>query len=255
MTNFHQCVLIILSASILLMASSPILFSQTTISIDQMGQSYSNLDGVIVDEYENIDVSNCKMIQFACDYEFDPGWVGAGNHETSDECPGDCAGNPYNPSAGGCEFCWDFMYFEFYLNGQLVDENLIGEAGTFDDEQAGTYISPSFYTNNPSFADIVIRNQNWAATEINSFSNLAIICYTDPITNIFISAGTDLWNDPNNWSLNIVPDICHHVIIPGNETVKLLSNEIGICYSLDVDANADFDVFQGADFHVVTEQD
>ena len=176
---------------------------QTIIDVDITGQSYTNIDDnfgtPVVDDYVDIDISQCSSISFSVDYNFNLSWEGSGNMEMSSEC-GACAGDPTDPQASGCTNCWDFMWMQFFIGGNEVDDELIGEAGTTDAEQFGTYTSPVFCTDGEEFAGITISNQNWAASETNSFSNVIILCWEgvpDIIANDPICGSADLDLDGN----------------------------------------------------------
>ncbi len=161
-------------------SSLVICFSQTNIDVDLAGQSYTNIDDnfgtPVVDTYSGIDISECSSIQFSVDYSFNLAWEGSGNMEMSDECGG-CTGDPTDPVGGGCNNCWDFMWMQFFIDGNEVDSELIGESGTTDAEQNGNYTTSIFCTQGITEAEIIISNQNWAATETNSFSNVIIVCW------------------------------------------------------------------------------
>lgn len=152
------------------------LTAQTNIDVDIPGQSHNDISGLIVDDYIGIDISACSSISFSVSYEFSLPWEGSGNMEISDDCSG-CSGDPNNPIAGGCNNCWDFMWMQFFIDGSEVDMELIGESGTTDLEQSGTYTSPIFCVDGAADAEITITNQNWASDETNAFSNVIIICY------------------------------------------------------------------------------
>ncbi|NNK89765.1 MAG: hypothetical protein HKO89_04090, partial [Saprospiraceae bacterium] len=182
--------------------------AQSPINVDLAGQSYTNIDGAIVDDYSDIDISNCSSISFSVDYNFSLAWEGSGNMEISTEC-GACAGDPTDGQSGDCGTCWDFMWMQFFIGGNQEDEELIGEAGTTDAEQSGTYTSPIFCTDGEEFADIIITNQNWAATETNTFSSVIIMCWEgtpDIITNDPICGSDNLDLDGNVGDPSVVTD-------------------------------------------------
>ena len=60
------------------------------------------------------------------------------------------------------------------------------------------------------------------------------------------------WMNPNNWSLNLIPEICHDVIIPSGKTVRINANENGICFTLFMHSSAVFDVDTNGGLEVVT---
>lgn len=195
--------------AILILFLSPFPMSgQTVINVDIAGQSYTNIDGSIVDLYSDIDISNCSSISFSVDYNFSLPWEGSGNMEISTDCTG-CAGDPSDPQSTGCDGCWDFLWMQFSIGGSQVDEELIGESGTTDAEQFGTYTSPVFCTDGEEFASIEITNQNWASDETNNFSSVIILCWEgvpDIITNDPICGSDDLDLDGNVGNSSDVTD-------------------------------------------------
>ncbi|NNE27671.1 MAG: hypothetical protein HKN09_12575, partial [Saprospiraceae bacterium] len=152
------------------------LYGQTPIVVEAGPVNQNNTDGPVENSYLAIDISNCTSIQFSVDYSFNLSWEGSGNMEYLDECGG-CAGDLSDPTAGGCDNCWDFMWMQFFIDGNEEDAEVIGDSGTTDAEQFGTYTSPIFCTDGALDADIIITNQNWAATETNTFSNVTILCW------------------------------------------------------------------------------
>lgn len=159
--------------------SSP-LNGQTEILRDG-GASYNDSDGPTSDVYGPVDVSNCSSVRFEVNYSFSLPWSGSGNMESSDECSfnGGCAGDPSMPNAGGCEFCWDFLWSQFLLDGAASGSDLIGGTGTNDSDQSGT-ITFSTCTNGASTASVDITTQTWAGNETVTFGPVVIICY-DPV--------------------------------------------------------------------------
>lgn len=73
------------------------------------------------------------------------------------------------------------------------------------------------------------------------------------IENIFVG-NNDLWMDPQNWSLNEIPDVCHDITIPAGKSVKIYNGETGICYTLNVLNSADLLVEPGAQFSAVVSE-
>ena len=87
------------------------------------------------------------------------------------------------------------MWMQFFIEGSEVDSEVIGDSGTTDAEQFGNYTSPVFCTDGATEAEISITNQNWAAGETNTFSNVTILCwegFPDIITNDPICGNDDL---------------------------------------------------------------
>ena len=199
-----------------LLALSVFLVSQTTIVVEAGPISYTNLDGFTDDPY-SADISACTSIQFSIDYEFSEFWQGSDNMESSDEC-GACVGDPDDSLVGDCFNCWDFMWMQFSIGGSVEDEELIGEPGTTDSERMGTYLSPIFCTDGETSAEIDIRNQNFAADETNTYSNVVIYCWegkpnfavNNPVCgnlNLLGSAGDESIVDSWEWTSDMGANI------------------------------------------------
>lgn len=139
------------------------------------GNSYTNIDTDIEDNY-SINVSDCSSIRFSMDFSFSLPWTGSPRMENSSICTafGGCAGDPFMPNSGGCDNCWDFMYIELALDGIVIESELIGY---IDEMRQSGSISWTVCTDAASTASIRIINQNWAADETNTFSNLQIECW------------------------------------------------------------------------------
>lgn len=227
---------------------------QSTIVIDSTGKSHNNIDGVIMDVYDQIDISDCNKVELLCDFSFSQPWEGNANLEYSDECEpyGGCLGDPDFPELDGCAYCWDFMRIKLFIDNVQVFEDLIGETGTTDSEQNGVFDSDILCSSTNSTARIEISNQNWAGAEVNSFSNLILLCYSDVESNVYNDQGSGLWTDPANWSLGIIPTSCNHVIIPPFNTATIQSNESGICFTIDVSSNAELIIQDGGLINVIT---
>jgi len=122
--------------------------------------------------------------------------------ETSEECLGSdpCLGDPNNPTMGDCMSCWDFMRVELFVDNIKITEELIGENGTTDIEQNGSFLSPTFYTENNQNAELKISNLNWASDETNEYSNVYLLCYTNECTGTStteLEIGSDIFIYPN----------------------------------------------------------
>ncbi len=59
------------------------------------------------------------------------------------------------------------------------------------------------------------------------------------------------WHDPMNWDLGIVPEVCHHVIIPATQNVIILPNALGVGRTLCVNLNASLDVPDTAELEII----
>ncbi len=162
---------------------SYISFAQTTILDDPTGASYTDIDGTlganpVVDNYD-LDISDCTSIEVSIDYSFSLPWEGSGNMETPDEC-GACSGDPNDPLEAPCENCWDFMWMQIFVDGTEECSELIGDVGTTDAEQSGTWNPSPKCVNGASDADFTITNQNWSGTppvETNTFTNVLVLCW------------------------------------------------------------------------------
>jgi len=80
-----------------------------------------------------------------------------------------------------------------------------------------------------------------------------VVLYPNQIVDNFFLGNSTLWNNPNNWSIGLVPTKCNNVIIPAGNTVELLSGQAGICNTILVDPNATFIVHPNATFDAVAE--
>ncbi len=170
-------------------------FGQRTIILESGPIEYQEIDGVVVDEYPlDLADNNCSSVSFSVDFGFSQDWIGTGNMESCDECIG-CPCDPSDPSAAGCNpsnGCWDFMWIEFLLDGNTIDEKLIGGPVCLD--QFGTALSGPYCTDGADEVAIRITNQNWTAAEINIFENVEVDCWGEPTidTNSPICEGQDL---------------------------------------------------------------
>lgn len=71
---------------------------------------------------------------------------------------------------------------------------------------------------NPSTCDCTHIPNN-LPTDVNTFTGLA---------------NSNNWNDALNWSLGVVPSLCHHVDIPNGFDVIIYSGDSGICHTMHV---------------------
>lgn len=159
--------------------------AQVVLYDDPAGESYTNIDGDVTDVTTTVDITNCSSVEFSISYEFPAGWEGSGNMESADECCIDCDGDPANPQQLAClqNFtctgnvgCWDFMWIQFMVDGDPVTEELIGEEGTTNIDNSGSF-AYIFCRTDEEEAHIEITNQNWAASETNIYTNVSIICW------------------------------------------------------------------------------
>ncbi|MEO1410185.1 MAG: gliding motility-associated C-terminal domain-containing protein [Bacteroidota bacterium] len=195
------------------------LIGQTTLLSDP-GASYLDSNGPTGPDVYSVDVSSCTSISFSVDYSFTLPWEGNGNMEYCNEMNGPtpvcftgggCACDPTMPTAGGCNFCWDFLWIRFNLDGTTVGGDLIGDANTTNAEQNGTISLGPICTDGASTGDITAVTQTWSVNEGVTFTNLVILCWEAAPTvntNAPICSGQTLSlngsvNDPSvvqNWS-------------------------------------------------------
>lgn len=120
-----------------------------------------------------IDVSNCKRIIFSMDYQSSLPWPGSGNMELCSECAG-CLCNPYAGGVGGCFNCWDFIYVELILDGNVVYTEMVGTSNT---SQTYTFSYDQCQSQIYNNAEIKVMSQTWAGNEFIYFDNIALSCY------------------------------------------------------------------------------
>lgn len=70
-------------------------------------------------------------------------------------------------------------------------------------------------------------------------------------TNTFIGSNSD-WNDPTNWSLELVPTTCNHVIIPAGKNSIIMDGQTGSCFQLTTENNGTLEVMSNAILNIVT---
>jgi len=211
--------LICTSAALLLL--SVFSMAQTSYVLEPGPVDYNNIDDnyttPVIDQYDQL-LDDCTSISYYVDYSFSDEWdVGNPKMESSTACGG-CAGDPNSPASSGCDNCWDFMWIEFLLDGNVEYEKLIGVPGCID--QTGTEEYGPICVDDASEASIRITNSNWAQHETNTFENVTIFCWeglpsittNNPICGIseFDLLGSaadesiiDSWNWTTNGSGNI----------------------------------------------------
>jgi gliding motility-associated-like protein len=156
-----------------------------TIIFSDPGATYANTDDVTTNTYGPANIANCTSISFSINYNFSLPFVGAGNMESSDECPfgiPPCEGDPTDPSGGGCAQCWDFLYVQFQIDGVTVNTQLVGVPGSLN--QSGTLTYGPICTGSASTAGIIVQTQTWAANESVTFSNITITCWDGSASNV-----------------------------------------------------------------------
>ena len=68
--------------------------------------------------------------------------------------------------------------------------------------------------------------------------------------NIWIGANSNDWHDDANWSIGIIPSLCHEVIINAPSNVVVSPSKIGLGYTLDVKLGAQLQVNGALDIQV-----
>ncbi len=171
MVNTQVYRLLVLRSVLMLLLAWPVLgWGQTVVLLSNGGKTYNN-QRPAPDEYGPIIVS-CSSIDFSVDFNFSGPFAGSGsnNMESNSEC-GACTGDPDDPSAPGCSFCWDFFRAQFMVDGVEVGGGLIG-AG--DNRQSGTISLSGVSVAPGSSVSIIITNQTWNNDERITFSNIRI---------------------------------------------------------------------------------
>lgn len=153
---------------------------QSTIYTNPGPVSYNNIDNKVIDNFGPISISNCTSIKLSVNFQFSVPWdmMTSGNDmEPPEACNfsgAGCAGDVNNPNALDCINCWDFMFIELLIDGNVVASELIGDVG--ENRQSGQ-IMLFACTDGGSNAAIRISNQNWAASETNTYSNIVLECW------------------------------------------------------------------------------
>ena len=156
---------------------------QTVIFTDS-GKSYNDTNGTTLDNY-NIDISNCSKVGFSMNFGFSLPWAGDNNMDSPSECNigGTCAGNPNNPSGGGCNMCWDFLWAQFFIDGSPVFSELVGTDAYA--VQNGVISLSQTSCLNATTATLSVNTQTWAADETAFFNNISIVCWEKETPAIF----------------------------------------------------------------------
>ncbi len=69
--------------------------------------------------------------------------------------------------------------------------------------------------------------------------------------NTFVGNNTD-WNDPTNWSLNLTPTNCNHVIIPAGKSAVIMNGDSGSCYRLTAENSGTLEVETNATLNITS---
>lgn len=140
-----------------------------------------------------------------------------------------------------------FMFRQSMLSTENYDMTLIGWA------QLNT-MAVNFDGGNSQYCagadarDMLINTYGWNITDGGEAVSFSI---DNTFTN---SNGNNLWEDAGNWSLMSRPTAIHHVIIPSGMTCIVedwflpTTFEDGLCYTIDVQDGAVFEVIDGATF-------
>lgn len=170
-----------------------------TILFSHPGKTYVNTDSLKTDVFGPVSLNGCTKVSMTLDYAFSLPYPGSGNLESSDECipvMGPCLGDPNQPSAGGCIYCWDFLLVLYQLDGVTVDSTLVGVPG--NTVQAATISTGQIPTNNASACTIIVKTISWASNEGVTYNNIKVLCHA-------VSDAPDLTNKPDRLILSPNP--------------------------------------------------
>lgn len=144
---------------------------------DFINDNMGNADDGVMNYDQNVSLSGCTSISFSFDYSSDD-WLGSGNLEYTDQCTqsGGCIGDPFNPTAGGCNECWDFLYFDFSFDGSTELTDLFGDTN-LSISDSYSWDSDCLDPNETYDIDFSAISQTWAVDETLSLTNFSLICY------------------------------------------------------------------------------
>ena len=115
---------------------------EAQILISDAGDTYNDTSSPVSESFQ-ANLNGCTEVLVSFNYSFSNSWEGPGNMEMPNECTfGTCNGDISNPTQGSCNDCWDFLYIELFVDGNPEWTELIGENGTTDAEQTGSYSFP-----------------------------------------------------------------------------------------------------------------
>ena len=185
---------------------------------DFINENNSDADDGPMPYFQSETLTGCTSLSFSVQYN-SAEWLTPGNLEYATENPGcgGCLGDPLNPTAGGCNNCWDFLIFDFSVNGSTELNDFIG----FDVSDLQT---DNLYT--------------WD-----------LIC-TDPndVFNIEFDATSQTWTDDEFINLTSFSLICHQAVQELDVTIDP-SNQVCEGENVDFSVPSDFDNvewYQGA---------
>jgi len=139
------------------------------------------------------------------------------------------------------------MFSDAGLSTENYDITLIGWA-----QQSPS--STTFHAGNSQYCagadarDMLINTYGWVIQDGGEAVPFSI---DNTFTN---SNGNNLWEDASNWSLFTRPTAIHNVIIPAGQTCIVedwflpTTFEDGLCYTIEVEDGAVFEVMDGATF-------
>ena len=148
--------------------------------------------------------------------------------------------------------CWDIsggpnMNDMFRLTGISIEkyDNMLISWAEQDPSATVFDAGNSQYCAGAAARADLINNHGWTISDSGESS----IFINNTFTN---GTGNNLWEDSGNWSLGLVPSPIHAVLIPSGFTVIVQDHtsmvDDGICFSIEVEEGADFEVLTGATF-------
>jgi len=129
---------------------------------------------------------------------------------------------------------------KYEIEGVYTDDTFTAFAGTYDGATdvftVDPNISPGTYEFQVIFQSFKFSNGNLF---IEFFSTPWIVeVSSDTITFTGNSDAFFDWHEPENWDLGIIPEPCHHVIIPSPHDVQIFGSNEGLGKTLDVQLGA-----------------
>jgi len=157
---------------------------------------------------------------------------------------------PFNQDLSNWNIANAYNLDDIFNNSGLSTENydafLIGMAGQSLQSNVEFGAGLIQYCASAEARSILINTYSW---NISDGGQVMIM----PAINTFTNGNaTNNWNEAGNWSLAVVPTATHEVIIPNGQSVIVPDHteatEDGLCYTIEVEDGAVFEVMDGATF-------